>query len=57
MSILTPASQAFAVMSLLTLPGCATNFSELLFQTGTALGRTALDQLLTDVANQVADAR
>ena len=56
-SVLVLASRAFALISLLTITGCGTSFSELLFQTGTALGRTALDLLLTDVANQVADAR
>ncbi len=34
--------------------GCGTTLDELLFQTLNAVGRTALDQLLTDLANGIA---
>lgn len=55
-SILTPAIRAFMLVALLALSGCGTNFSQLLLQSGTALGRSAFDLFLTDVANQVANA-
>jgi hypothetical protein len=38
------------------LAGCGTNLEEILFQNATALGRTAFDIFLTDVANDLADA-
>lgn len=42
----------------LTMPilaGCGTDFSQILLQTGSAVGQTALDILLTDLVNQIAD--
>jgi len=36
---------------------CGTNLQNLLLQSGAAAGRTYLDQLLTDLANALADAR
>jgi len=44
-----------AIALALGLAGCGTNLDEILFQSGTALGRTYLDLLLTDVANTLAD--
>lgn len=35
--------------------GCGTSFNELLFQSGAAVGRTALDQAFTDLLNQLAN--
>ncbi|MFQ5495702.1 MAG: c-type cytochrome [Phycisphaerae bacterium] len=43
------------LLSLFVSPGCGTNFDELLIQAGTAAGRTAVDLLLTDLANSLAD--
>jgi mono/diheme cytochrome c family protein len=40
----------------LGLAGCGTNLEEILFQSTTALGRTAFDVFLTEVANDLADA-
>lgn len=40
----------------LGLAGCGTNLEELLYQSVTALGRTAFDVFLTEVANDLADA-
>lgn len=45
--------------ALLLLPlvsGCGTNFQDVLLQTGAAFGRSAIDLLLTDLANALADA-
>jgi mono/diheme cytochrome c family protein len=42
---------------LLCLTGCGSNLEEVLFQTVTAAGRTYLDQLLTDIANELAGDR
>ena len=41
-------------MGLVGAAGCGTTLDELLFQTLSAAGRTALDRLLTDLANDVA---
>jgi len=38
------------------LAGCGSDFSQILLQTGSAVGQTALDILLTDLVNQIADA-
>ena len=47
----------FAALTLLLgLTGCGTNIEELLYQSVTALGRTAFDVALTEVANDLADA-
>lgn len=46
---------AAAVALLLACGGCGTSVNDLLFQTGTAVGRTFLDLLLTDVANTLED--
>lgn len=46
---------AAALALALGLSGCGTNVNELLFQTGTAAGRTLLDLLLTDLANTIED--
>ncbi|MGB2984628.1 MAG: hypothetical protein WBE26_01985 [Phycisphaerae bacterium] len=46
----------FLVPLLVGLAGCGTNLNELLYQSASALGRTYLDLLLTDAANNVADA-
>ena len=43
------------VVCLIGLPGCGTNFDEVLYQAAGATGRTFLDRLLTDVANTLAD--
>lgn len=45
-----------AVALFLGLAGCGTNIEEILFQSATALGRTAFDVMLTEVANDLADA-
>lgn len=47
----------FGTMPLLALlvGGCGTNFDEILYQSLAATGRTALDILLTDLANDLAD--
>ena len=45
-----------ALTLLLGLMGCGTNIEELLYQSATALGRTAFDVALTEAANNLADA-
>jgi cytochrome c553 len=37
------------------LPGCGANLSEIFYQSVAAAGRTLLDQVLTDVANDLAE--
>ncbi len=49
-----PAS-LLVVVGLMCLPGCGTNFDEILYQTASATGRTFFDSLLTDLANTLAD--
>ena len=47
---------AAGLLSLVLLPilvGCGTNLEEVLYQTATAAARTCLDNILTDVANEV----
>lgn len=39
----------------LAVAGCGTSLETILFQTGSAAGRTFVDRLLTDVANSIAD--
>ncbi len=46
--------RAAVCMGLVGAAGCGTTLDELLFQTVSAAGRTALDQLLTDLANDIA---
>lgn len=49
-----PAS-LLVVGCLIGLPGCGTNFDEILRQSVSATGRTFFDSLLTDLANTLAD--
>lgn len=44
-----------AIALALGIAGCGTNLDEILFQSATALGRTYIDLLLTDVANTLAE--
>ena len=46
-----------ALPLMISLTGCGTNVEELLRQSASALGRTYLDLLLTDLANDLADAQ
>ena len=46
--------RAAVCVGLVGAAGCGTTLDELLFQTLSAAGRTALDQLLTDLANDIA---
>ncbi len=43
-------------VGLLSLAGCGTDLDQLLFQTAAATGRTLFDIVLTDIANDLADA-
>ena len=45
-----------AVVLLLGMSGCGTNLADVLYQTAAAAGRTYVDLLITDVANDLADA-
>ena len=44
-----------AVALFLGLAGCGTNIEEILYQTGTATGRTLFDVMLTDLANAIVE--
>jgi len=57
LSAATRFGDAVAVLlGVLLLAGCGTNARDILYQAGSALGRTYLDQLLTDIANDLAAA-
>lgn len=49
------ASLGGATALVAVLAGCGTSFNELLFQSGAAVGRSALDQAITDLLNQLAN--
>ena len=56
MHTLTRWSATFVIVILLIgMVGCGTNLNQILFQSGTAMGRTAFDLFLTDLANAIAD--
>lgn len=50
---LAPGAVALALLA--AVVGCGTNLDDILYQTGSSVGRTSLDLLLTDFANAIAD--